>query len=74
MQTDPTETPQIFPRLATYLEYDQPIPLAAHIPEGPVIQEASFARLREYCHDQPTSFDAIADAYANDPDRWDGLE
>jgi len=74
MQTRNTDTPQIFPRLATYLEYDEPTPFAARVPESPVVYVTPATEPRECDGNQPTSFNAILDAYGKDPDRWDGLE
>lgn len=74
MQTGNAETPQIYPRLATYVEYDEPSPFAVRVPETPVIQRAPPVQPRDCEATQTTSFDAILDAYAREPDRWDGLE
>jgi hypothetical protein len=74
MQTGNADTPQTFPRLATYLEYDEPIPFAPRVPETPVVVETASTEPRDCDATQPTSFNAILDAYARDPDRWDGLE
>ena len=73
MQTGNRDTPQTFPRLATYLEYDEPTPFATRVPETPIVQGASPTEPRE-CDAQPTSFNAVLDAYEKDPDRWDSLE
>jgi len=74
MQTGNTDTPQIFPRLATYLEYDEPTPFAASIPESPVVYVTPPTEPPDSDASGPTSFNAILDAYGKDPDRWDGLE
>lgn len=74
MQTCNSDTPQAFPRLATYLEYDPPAPFGVRVPETIVVQEASPPQPSDCDATSPTSFDAILDAYARDPERWDGLE
>jgi hypothetical protein len=74
MQTGNADTSQIFPRLAKYLEYDEPTPFAASIPQTPVVVEPAFTEPPDCDDNQPTSFNAILDAYGRDPDRWDGLE
>jgi hypothetical protein len=74
MQTGNTDTPQTFPRLANYSEYNEPSPFAARNPETPIIHGASPTEPRECDATGPTSFNAILDAYEKDPDRWDSLE
>jgi hypothetical protein len=73
MQDQFTTSPQTFPRLAQYDadEYSAegaPAPAipACHLEAAPIQHATEPA--------QPTSFNAILDAYARDPDRWDGLE
>ncbi len=74
MHTGNADTPQIFPRLANYLEYDDPTPFAASVPQTPFVVETSSTAPPEFDGNEPTSFNAILDAYEKDPDRWDGLE
>jgi hypothetical protein len=73
MQDQSTNRPQTYPRLAQYDadEYSAqatpaPATPACHLEANPIQHACEPA--------QPTSFNAILDAYARDLDRWDGLE
>jgi hypothetical protein len=74
MQIRKAEQSQTFPRLACY-DACEPIPINAVTIRLPVVgQRTSPSEFTGKDTIALTSFDAILDAYAKDPERWDGLE